>query len=225
MEIPHEAPVMTLPGVILFPEAPLPLHIFEPRYRRMLAAVLNSHRMFVVAMQKPGCARGTPSAIAGLGLVRVCVRHSDGTSHLILQGLSRVELTRTVRQKPYLVSQIRRLRAPVRDSVAIDALMAKVRDLVTEQIQLGLSASAPDAIKLKPQTKQAQAPLTISEIMRCLEKLSDPDQVADLVSYALLSRPAQKQIILETVEVEPRLKLLIHFLMAEISQRQNQGDE
>jgi len=216
---------MTLPGVILFPEAPLPLHMFEPRYRRMLTAVLNSHRMFVVAMQKPGCASGTPSAIAGLGLVRVCVRHSDGTSHLILQGLSRVELIRTVRQRPYLVSQIRPLRAPVHDSVAIDALMAKVRDLVTEQIQLGLSASAPDAIKLKPQTKQAQAPLTISEIMRCLEKLSDPDQVADLVSYALLSRPAQKQIILETVEVEPRLKLLIHFLMAEISQRQNQGDE
>jgi len=224
MEIPNEAPVMTLPGVTLFPEALLPLHIFEPRYRRMLAAVLDSHRMFVVAMQRPGSVRGTPSAVAGLGLVRVCVRHPDGASHLILQGLSRVELTRTIRQRPWLICQIRPLRAPVRDSVAIDALMAKVRDLVTEQIQLGWSVLSPEAVKLKAKIKQAKVPLTVPEIIRCLEKLNNPDQVADLISAALLSRPAQKQIILETVEVEPRLRHLIHFLMAEISQRQKKPD-
>jgi ATP-dependent Lon protease len=44
--------------------------------------------------------------------------------------------------------------------------------------------------------------------------------VADLVSSALLTRASQKQIILETVEVEPRLRHLIHFLMGEISLRQ-----
>jgi Lon protease-like protein len=219
MVIPNEAPVMTLPGVILFPEAPLPLHIFEPRYRRMLAAVLDSHRCFVVAMQKPGCAKGTPSTVAGLGLVRVCVSHADGTSHLILQGLARVELTKVVRQRPYPVRQFRLLRAPVRDSVAIDALMAKVRDLVTEQIQLGLSVPTPAAMKLKTHLEQAQAPRTVSEIMRCLEKLNDPEQIADLVSYAMLSHPAQRQLILETVDVEPRLRHLIRFLMAEINHR------
>jgi ATP-dependent Lon protease len=56
--------------------------------------------------------------------------------------------------------------------------------------------------------------------MGCLDKLNSPDKVADLVSSALLSRAAHKQIILETVEVEPRLKYLIHFLMGEISQCQ-----
>jgi Lon protease-like protein len=220
MELPNEAPVMTLPGATLFPEALLPLHIYEPRFRRMLAAVLRSSRMFVVAMQKPGCAGGTPSAIAGLGLVRVCVDHPDGTSHLILQGISRVELLKMVRQEPFPVSRIRPLRAPARDSVAIDALMAKVRDLVTERIQLGFSACSPDARKFKAKIKHAQALPTAPEIMSCLERLNDPNQVADLVSSVLLSRAAQKQIILETVEVEPRLKYLIHFLMAEISQHQ-----
>ena len=42
------------------------------------------------------------------------------------------------------------------------------------------------------------------------------DQVADLVSCALLPDPAQRQTILETVELEPRLKHLIHFLLAEM---------
>ena len=51
-----------------------------------------------------------------------------------------------------------------------------------------------------------------------LDKLNDADQLADLVSCALLPGSAERQTILETVEVEPRLKHLIHFLMAEIKQ-------
>ena len=83
---------MTLPNATLFPQALLPLYIFEPRYRQMLADALHSNRMFSVAMQKPGSTRETPSPVAGLGLIRVSVGHRDGTSHLILQGLARVEL-------------------------------------------------------------------------------------------------------------------------------------
>jgi ATP-dependent Lon protease len=220
MEIPKEAPVMTLPGVTLFPETLLPLHIFEPRYRQMLAEVLRSHRMFIVAMQKQGCASETPKAVAGLGFVRVCVSHADGTSHLVIQGHSRVELTQMVCREPYPVCRIRPLRAPARDSVAIDALMAKLRDLVAERIHLGFATSSSGVRKLTAKIKKAQALMTVPEIVRCLEKLNNPDQVADLVCSALLTRSSQKQVILETVEVELRLKHLIRFLMGEISQRQ-----
>ena len=38
MKLPHEVPVMTLPNATLFPQALLPLYIFEPRYRQMLEA-------------------------------------------------------------------------------------------------------------------------------------------------------------------------------------------
>src|ERR1039458_9059026 len=101
MKIPREAAVMTLPNATLFPQALLPLYIFEPRYRQMLADALHSSRMFAVAMQKPGNIRESPSPVAGLGLIRVSVGHRDGTSHLILQGMARVELEGTVRYKPY----------------------------------------------------------------------------------------------------------------------------
>ena len=43
MKLPSEVPVMTLPNATLFPQALLPLYIFEPRYRRMLADTLASH--------------------------------------------------------------------------------------------------------------------------------------------------------------------------------------
>jgi uncharacterized protein len=198
---------MTLAGVTLFPQTLLPLHIFEPRYREMLTRVLENERMFIVAMQKPGQSREMPSSVAGLGLVRLCVDNPDGTSHLILHGLSRVALEKTVRVKPFRVCRLRTLQTPSRDSVTIDALMAKVRDLVTERIQLGLPPTIPNTPKFKAK----------KEIISYLDKISDPDQVADVVSSALLPGAAERQIILETVEIEPRLKHLIHFLMAEIS--------
>src|SRR6185436_17665412 len=99
MKIPPEVPVMTLPNATLFPHALLPLYIFEPRYRQMLSDALRSHRMFAVAMQRPGNTRETPAPVAGLGLIRVAVKHGDGTSHLILQGLARVELGAAVRYR------------------------------------------------------------------------------------------------------------------------------
>lgn len=213
---------MTLPGVTLFPETLLPLHIFEPRYRRMLVEVLRTHRMFVVAMPKPGGASRTPTTVAGLGFVRVCVGHNDGTSHLVLQGLSRVEIQGMIRRQPFPLCHIRPLTAPAHDSLAIDALMAKVRDLVTECIQLGFAA-ASDGSRKSSEKKAIYPSLTVPNIMGCLDKINSPDKVADLVSSALLSRAAHKQIILETVEVEPRLKYLIHFLMGEISQCQKKS--
>jgi ATP-dependent Lon protease len=216
MEIPCEVPVMTLPNVTLFPQALLPLYIFEPRYRKMLADALKGERMFIVAMQRPTHTREVPMAIAGLGLVRVCVDNPDGTSHLILQGITRVEITKTTKYKPYRVCRIKPLQAPQKDTVAIDALLAKVRDLVTERIQLGLPFPFPVTPKVKDKKQDAAAVLSVKEIVSYLDKLNDADQLADLVSCALLPGPVERQTILETVEVEPRLKHLIHFLMAEI---------
>src|SRR5437870_12882009 len=106
MKMPREVPIMTLSNATLFPQALLPLYIFEPRYRQMLADALHSNRMFSVAMQKQGSNRETPSAVAGVGLIRVSVGHRDGTSDLILQGLALVELEEAVRYKPHRVHGI-----------------------------------------------------------------------------------------------------------------------
>ena len=66
MDIPDEAPVMTLPNATLFPQAMMRLHIFEPRYRRMLEEVLHSRRMFIIAMRKPGSSRNhSPNRAVG----------------------------------------------------------------------------------------------------------------------------------------------------------------
>ena len=102
------------------------LHIFEPRYRKMLADALSSHRMFSVAMQKPGSKRESPCPVAGLGLIRASVQNKDGTSHLILQGLTRIRLEETVRRRPYRIERFHMLTPDESNSVTVDALADKL---------------------------------------------------------------------------------------------------
>ncbi len=206
---------MTLPKVTLFPQALLPLYIFEPRYRRMLADALDTTRVLSVAMQRPRSSRESPSQVAGLGLIRASITNRDGTSHLVLQGLVRVELGPAVRYKPYRVHRIRPLQAPPCDSVKVDALVAKVRELFARRITLGLPFPSPI---MSPAGTQGGAPPHVSprEILRYLDSLADPEHAADLVSCAVLPAAPQRQTILETVDVEARLRQLIFFMLAEI---------
>ena len=216
MKIPSEVPVMTLPNATLFPQELRPLYIFEARYRQMLADALHSTRMFSVAMQKPGVMRETPSPVAGLGLIRVSVGHRDGTSHLILQGIARVELQEAVRSRPYRVHRIKPLEAPPCDNVRVDALVAKLRELLAERIDLGLPFpfdGNPAPPSFSPKT-----------ILNYLDSITDPEQAADLVSCAVLPGAVERQAILETLNVEARLRRLIHFLLAEIRHKR-QTDE
>jgi len=226
MRLPGEVPIMILQSVTLFPQSLLPLYIFEPRYRRMLADALESDRLFCVAMQKPGCTREASMPVAGLGLIRASVEHRDGTSHLILQGIARVELLETVRYRPYRVQRIRVLPRTACNDLAVDALVAKVRELVEERVNLGLPFPFPEAAEPEASLGGLKTPpgFPAKEMLRHLQELKNPEHVADLVSCAVLRRATERQTILETVDLESRLRHLIRFLLAEIGQqRENEG--
>ena len=214
---------MTLPNATLFPQALLPLYIFEPRYRQMLADALHTNRMFSVAMQRPGNSREMPSPVAGLGLIRVSVGHRDGSSHLILQGIARVELEQTVRYKPYRVQRIRALYSPPCDTVKARALVAKLRGLLQEWIELSLPFPFPVMSTDKPLPKNGPVPFSPRDILKYLASLEDAEQAVDLVSCAVLSAATERQAILETADVETRLRKLIQFLRSEI-RRNRKGD-
>jgi len=219
MKWPQAVPVMTLPNATLFPQAFLPLYIFEPRYRQMLEDTLHSHRVFSVAMQKPGTPRESPLPIAGLGLIRFSVGHRDGTSHLVLQGVARVELQEVVRYRPYRIQRIRLLPTPPCDNVTVDALVAKMRELLAERNQLGLGFPSWLMVPGKAGSNLTPPLFSTKEVMHYLDSITDPAQAVDQVSYAVLPEPLERQAILETVNVEARLRRLIHFLLAEIKDK------
>jgi Lon protease-like protein len=221
VKLPDHAPVMILPEATLFPKAMLPLFIFEPRYRRMLADTLAGERMFAVAARKRASSpRETPAAIAGLGLIHTCVQHPDGTSHLVLEGLARVRLLKPARYRPYRTYRLCPMETTRDDDDDMaGALAFKVRELAVERLEQNLQGNKPlpnhPATQLLPAARQALAAEAVRAFIRQLGKVNDPGQLADLVSCALLSRHAERQVILETASLEERLMRLIQFLIVE----------
>ena len=107
MHIPEVIPLMILPNATLFPDALLPLYIFEPRYRRMLSDVLDSHRMFGVALSQYVAGKESPMPIVGVGMVRVCIDAKDGASNLLLMDMARVECLGAEKYRPYRLERVR----------------------------------------------------------------------------------------------------------------------
>jgi uncharacterized protein len=92
--LPSVLPLFPLPNVVLFPEVSLPLHVFEPRYREMLADALEGERLIGMVLLKAGFEaeyEGRPPVypIGCAGLVTHAERLPDGRSNIVLQGLEK----------------------------------------------------------------------------------------------------------------------------------------
>jgi Lon protease-like protein len=215
MEVPSTVPVMILQNAILFPQALVPLYIFEPRYRRMLTDVLEGDRVFAIARRKPDVQQERAEKVAGLGLVRACVTHPDGTSHLVIVGLSRVELLQTVRYKPYRVCRIQPWQPTEEKDEIVQALAVELMEVVHERLKEfpnGLVAELSQ-LGMSSDDTQKTAAEVFQNLLDHLHAINDPEQVVDLVSAALLADPTQRQIILATRPLETRMRYLLRFLL------------
>ncbi|MGZ5002751.1 MAG: LON peptidase substrate-binding domain-containing protein [Chthoniobacterales bacterium] len=198
--LPAAVPVMPLPGGILFPHALLPLYIFEPRYREMLAHALAHDRMFSVALLKMKRSDWYSPAdfhhVATVGLIRACVGRGDGTSNLILQGLKRVRFTAFQQETPFPIAEIEPIDSLGGNaSVESEALAIKVLDLYE---------------KFKRSGREFPAKLD-----RYLADLTDPGMLADLMAATFVGDPFRRQQLLEETSLHRRLRLLIQYLREE----------
>ena len=181
-------PVFPLPEAVLFPGALLPLHIFEPRYRAMLAHCLETHRAMVIARlsdSKELDALGRPrfGAVAGLGVI---VRHQalpDGRANIVLQGRARVAIEERTSDAPF-----RRVRAVVLADVESPISGADRAALI------GIATSFASAL-------DAQANLAFA-----FPPNAAPERVADLCAQHLLFDADVRQAILEERDVAVRVR-------------------
>jgi len=96
-------------NVVLFPHMPLPLHVFEPRYRQMIADCLEEGHSFGVVAIREGTEVGpaNPYDVGTLAKIVRIDRLDDGRMNLLVMGASRFEIVETANDRPYLRGQIR----------------------------------------------------------------------------------------------------------------------
>jgi uncharacterized protein len=203
-----EVPVFPLPKLVLFPGTSLPLHIFEPRYRDMLADTLagsaSQDRLIAVAQLKPGWetaydARPAIYPVAGVGRITAHARNADGTYDIMLEALARVRLEELAPAG----LRYRRAKATVLHERAPEG------GVKTSDISALLSLATRVATLVKR---------ALPGFVMQAESDDTPGLLSDRIADQFVLDPAARQDLLETLDVEQRIRTvtsqLAHLHMA-----------
>ena len=195
-------PIFPLPNVVLFPNVFLPLHIFEPRYRDMVADALKTDRLIGMALLKPGWQReyeGRPPIypIGCSGVITHVEKLSDGRYHIVLRGVQRFRILEEDLRLSYRRARIEQLPESTcctEDVTAIRRQRAKLDTLLSPAIERFADAAG-----------EAKIPAA----------MCDEDLVNALAQYLDLD-PLEKQALLEQRSLRSRAESLVELLEMKI---------
>jgi ATP-dependent Lon protease len=129
----RELPLFPLPEVVLFPGRPLPLHIFEPRYRMMINTIMETDHRFGVLLMDPST--GKPARVGSCAEVLQMQRLSDDRMNLLTVGQQRFQVLDYVRQKPFRVGLIQWIEDEDEENDSL-TLLQEVRVLLEDVVRL-----------------------------------------------------------------------------------------
>jgi uncharacterized protein len=192
-------PIFPLPEVVFFPETVLPLHVFEPRYRQMIADCLAGDRWLGVVMLRAGWEKdyqGRPPvhAVVGAGEVIQAEALADGRYNVLLDGRARVRILAEEPAAGRLYRVVRAERIEDRGPGANDRTFpGRLQELRTAHARLlmALGQSHPDVV----------GRLTVAG--------ASPGAVIDRIVSAVVPDAEVRQRLLEAVDVSERLDLAL----------------
>ena len=191
-------PLFPLPNVVLFPNVFLPLHIFEPRYREMVADALAGDRMIGMVLLRPGWEadyEGRPPVypVGCAGLITFSEQHADGRYNIVLRGFTKFRLIEEDQTRSYRLGRV-------------EPLMEEATD--RDRAEIRGERQRLEAL-LMPQAGGRAVDATIPPSM------SDEDLVNALAQYLDLE-PLEKQALLEREGIVARCRSLIDLLEMKI---------
>jgi len=190
-ELPDSIPLFPLPDIGLFPGVTQPLHIFEPRYRAMIADALEGDRVIGMVMLRPGFEAdydGRPPvyAIGCAGTIENYELLPDGRYAVVLRGLVKFRILSEDQSQRYRVANVEALPEVV-DPAMRAKLPAQRERLVTLLLEVAPGATAP--------------PLEVSD-----------EDVINTLAQLLPIEPADRQVLLESDSIFARSETLLTLL-------------
>ena len=173
--LPATIPIFPLPDLALFPNGTQPFHIFEPRYREMIADALAGDSIIGMVMLRPGYEddyEGRPPihAMGAAGVIVASEQLPDGRYNIVLQGIAKFRVVGEDESRAYRLASVEEL--PEAEGVDRELLASRRR-----QLESAVRAAFPGAPLPAPEVPDARAiddlstmlPLEPSERLELIE--------------------------------------------------------
>src|SRR3954469_5964624 len=205
--IPVMRPVVPIRNVVVFPGTVMPLNVGRPKSKALLDEVMPGEKTIGVVTQKNGDAEDP--AYPDLNTVGVAAsilklfKLPDGNQSIIVHGITRFRLLELTQEAPFLMGRIEILEDTGEPVPEVEALVNSVRQ------------SANRVIELSPNTPD--------EAAQVLNSITNPSALADFLAANLQADAAEKQRMLEELDVEKRLRMVAGHLAHQLDRLELQN--
>jgi ATP-dependent Lon protease len=200
LTFPATLPVLPLKDTVVFPESVTPLAIGQERSIKLVEDVVSGERVLaLVTVKNPEAEQPGWDDLYSVGtaaVVHKMIKVPDGTLRILVQGVSRITLGRSVQDEPYLVGEFAELPDELRETPEVEALTRNVQSLFARIIGL--------------------VPYLPEELQIAAANVEDPSALCNLVASTLRLKTEEKQKLLELTDVEARLREISTILNREL---------
>jgi ATP-dependent Lon protease len=190
--VPNQLPILPIRNIVVFPGTVMPLNVGRPKSKALLDDVMPGEKMIgVVTQRNPDVEDPGFDDLHHVGVACMILKLfklPDGNQSIIVHGLVRFRLKSVTRTEPYAVGEIEVLEDQLVESPSLEALLNSVRSQANRVIEL--SPNTPD------------------EAAQVLNGITNPSALADFLAANLQAETADKQLLLEELDVEKRLRMI-----------------
>jgi ATP-dependent Lon protease len=198
--VPEILPVMPLRNTVLFPQQVIPIYIGRESSLKLIDDLPESRKRIVVVAQKEGAVdnptKGDLYEWGTIAQVLKIFNMPDGSKSAIVQGLDRVKIQSFIQEEPYFKGTVFKANEIYEQTLEVDAMTSTVKHLFEKLTKL--------------------APYLTEEHLAIISNIQHPGRLIDRTVHLMNIKVAEKQEILEEIDVRKRLEKSIALMNREI---------
>ena len=199
LPIPEELYILPETGLVLYPSLVIPLGITDARTIKLIDEVAAGDKVIACFASKPKAKEAPPANLYSVGTATLVARMfklPDGSIRVFLQGLSRIRLKEITQTEPYIKAKVEVLKDKLEKGMELEALTRNLTGLFQKVVEL--------------------APNLPSEVNFAVLNIPDAGSLADFVAVHVNLSLAERQEILETIDVAERIRKLTSLVNREL---------
>jgi len=201
VEIPDTLPILPLRNSVLFPGAIIPIDVGRRKSVRLVEDAIAKERPVIGILTQKDARTEDPGAgdlymVGCAARILKVIKLAKDNFSVILQGVSRFEVSTFDGQEPFLSAKVRSVPDPTSSDVELDALVMNLKDI------------AKRVVKLMPELPKEAGAL--------VDSVTEAGHLADLITSHLELEVGEKQDVLETFDLKTRTRKVLQFLSRQL---------
>jgi ATP-dependent Lon protease len=201
VEVPEQLSILPLRNSVLFPGSIIPIDVGRRKSVRLVEEAISKERPVIGILTQRDARTEDPTdgdmyQVGCAARILKVIKLAKDNFSVILQGVARIRIAEYQQQEPFIVARVQAIPDPTTTDVELDALVMNLKDI------------AKRVIKLMPELPKEASAL--------VDSVTEPGQLADLITSNLDIQVDEKQDVLETFDLKARMRTVLQFLSRQL---------